>query len=100
MRRFARERSKPFGCPVRAYAGSPLAKDLESFTVLVSASPEIARDLADASLAGLSADRRFATAYDAATPGGEYGHSLRGVSGREQGRTPPGILGEHETGVG
>ena len=58
----------------------------------------IARDLADASLAGLSADRRFATAYNA--PGCEYGHSLCGVSDREQSRTPPGVLGEHKTSVG
>jgi hypothetical protein len=60
----------------------------------------IARDLADASLAGLSADRRFATALQRCSPGCEYGHSLCGVSDREQGRTPPGVLGEHETGVG
>ena len=60
----------------------------------------IARDLADASLAGLSADRRFATAYNAALQAANMGHSLCGVSDREQGRTPPGVLGEHETGVG
>src|SRR3984885_16257044 len=33
-------------------------------------------------------------------PGGEYGHSLCGVSDREQSRTPPGVLGKYETGVG
>ena len=60
----------------------------------------IARDLADANLAGLSADRRFATAYNAALQAANMAHSLCGVSDREQSRTPPGVLGKYETGVG
>ena len=60
----------------------------------------IARDLADASLAGLSADRRFATAYNAALQAANMAIACAGVSDREQGRTPPGVLGEREIGVG
>jgi len=60
----------------------------------------IARDLADASLTGLSADRRFATAYNAALQAANMAIACAGVSDREQGRTPPGVLGEREIGVG
>jgi len=50
----------------------------------------IARDLADAGLAGLSADRRFATAYNAALQAANM-VSVRWVSDHEQGRTAPGV---------
>ena len=56
----------------------------------------IARDLADASLACLSADRRFAAACNDPIPRTGYGH----IRSLEQGRTPSGVLGEHEIGIG
>jgi hypothetical protein len=59
----------------------------------------IARDLADASLAGLSADRRFATAYNAALQAAIMAIACA-VSDREQGWTPLRVLGEHKSGVG
>jgi hypothetical protein len=60
----------------------------------------IARDLADASLAGLSADRRFATAYNAALQAANMAIACAGYKDREQGWTPPRVLGDHEIGVG
>ena len=58
----------------------------------------IARDLADAGIAGLSADRRFATAYNAALQAANM--AVRWVSDHEQGRTSPGVVRKHETCVG
>jgi len=60
----------------------------------------IARDLADASLAGPFSRSEIRHCLQRCAPGCEYGHSLCGVSDREQGRTPPGVLGEHEIGFG
>ena len=60
----------------------------------------IARDLADASLAGLSADRRFATAYNAALQAANMAIACAGyriVSKVGHHRVS---VGEHETGVG
>jgi hypothetical protein len=42
------------------------ARRKQSQRAKIYSTPTLARDLADASLAGLSADRRFATAYNAA----------------------------------
>lgn len=53
----------------------------------------IAHDLTDAAIAGLSADRRFATAYNAALQAANMGDRVCRVSNREQGRTSPGLFG-------
>jgi len=63
----------------------------------------IARDLADAGIAGLSADRRFATAFNAALQAANMAIAcdcLCGISDHEQGWTSPGVVREHETCVG
>jgi hypothetical protein len=49
----------------------------------------IARDLTDAAIAGLSADRKFATAYNAALQAANMAIVCARVSDREQGWTPP-----------
>jgi len=56
----------------------------------------IARDLADAGIAGLSADRRFATAFNAALQAANMAIAcdcLCGISDHEQGWTSPGVVG-------
>jgi hypothetical protein len=60
----------------------------------------IARDLADAII--LLAFQQIGDSPLRTTrrPGGEYGHSLCGVSDREQSRTPPGVLGKYELVLG
>src|SRR5712691_10894901 len=60
----------------------------------------IARDLADAGIVGLSADRRFATAYNAALQAANMAIVLRWVSRHEQGRTSPGVVRKHQTCLG
>ena len=57
----------------------------------------IARDLADASLAGLSADRRFATAYNAALQAANMAIACAGYRIDEQGRTSPRVVRKHQT---
>jgi hypothetical protein len=59
----------------------------------------IARDLADASLAGLSADRRFATAYNAALQAANMAIACAGYRIASK-VGPPSVVRKHETCVG
>jgi hypothetical protein len=59
----------------------------------------IARDLADASLAGLSGSE-IRDCVQRCTSGREHGHSMRRVSDHEQGWTSPGIARKYETCAG
>src|SRR5258706_16012961 len=60
----------------------------------------IGRDLTDAGVAGLSADRKFATAHNAALQAANNGYSLRRVPHYKQGRTPPCVVGKREARIG
>ena len=60
----------------------------------------IARDLADAAIAGLSADRRFATAYNAALQAANMAIASAGYRISEQGWTPPCVTRKYETRTG
>jgi hypothetical protein len=69
-------------------------KELDSMRAL------IARDLADAGIAGLSAGPKICDCLQCSPTGREHGHCLCRVSGHEQGRTSPGVARKHETCVG
>ena len=60
----------------------------------------IARDLTDAGIAGLSADRRFATAYNAALQAANMAIACAGYRITSKVGTSPGVVREHETCVG
>ncbi len=60
----------------------------------------IARDLADASLTGLSADRRFATAYNAALQAANMAIVCAGYRIVSRVGHHRASLGEHEIGLG
>jgi hypothetical protein len=57
----------------------------------------IARDLADAGLAGLSADRKFATAYNAALQAANMAIACAGYRIVSKVGHPPGVVRDHET---
>jgi hypothetical protein len=57
----------------------------------------IVRDLADAGIAGLSADRRFATAYNAALQAANVAIACAGCRIVSKVGHPPGVVGEYET---
>jgi hypothetical protein len=60
----------------------------------------IARGLADAAIAGLSADRTFATAYNAALQAGNMAIACAGYRIMSKVRTSPGVVRKHETCAG
>ena len=62
--------------------------------------PLIARDLADAGIAGVSADRRFATASNAALQAANMAIACAGYRIMSKGWTSPGVVREYEIVLG